>query len=114
MPQDISPASEVIQAELAKVLASRTFRLAASQREFLRFAVEQMIGGRGKLLKEYMIATEALGREESFDPRLDPIVRTQARKLRARLAKYYEDEGKQDLLRIEFPRGSYAPCFGIV
>src|SRR5882672_9439020 len=91
--------SEAIQSELAKILASRTFRSAASQKEFLRYAVEEVIAGRGDLIKEYMIATEALGRDQSFDPRLDPIVRTQARKLRATLAKYYEDEGKQDVLR---------------
>jgi TolB-like protein/tetratricopeptide (TPR) repeat protein len=58
-----------------------------------------------------MIGTQALGREESFDPRLDPIVRTQARKLRARLAKYYETEGLTDTLIIEYPKGSYAPVF---
>ena len=63
------------------------------------------------LLKEYVIATEALGREGSFDPRLDPIVRTEARKLRARLAKYYQTEGSSDPLRVEFPKGSYVPFF---
>jgi len=102
---------EAIQSELAKILASRTFRSAASQREFLRYAVEEVIAGRGDLIKEYMIATAALGRDESFDPRLDPIVRTQARKLRTRLAKYYEGEGQGDPVRIELPKGSYAPCF---
>jgi TolB-like protein/Tfp pilus assembly protein PilF len=103
--------SDAIRNELEKILASRAFRSAQSQRSFLRYAVEEAIAGRGNLIKEYMIGMEALGRGESFDPRLDPIVRTQARKLRAKLAKYYETEGGNDPLRIEFPKGSYSPSF---
>jgi hypothetical protein len=73
--------------------------------------VEETIAGRGHQIKERIIGIEALRRGESFDPRLDPIVRTQAAKLRTRLVKYYESEGKNDLLLIEFRKGSYAPLF---
>jgi TolB-like protein len=69
------------------------------------------MGGRGGEVKEYSIAIEALGRGTEFDPRLDPIVRTQARKLRARLTAYYETEGRSDAIRIELRKGSYAPRF---
>lgn len=103
--------SELVQSELDKILASRTFRAAHGQKKFLAYAVEQALAGNAHLLKEYVVATEALGRDESFDPRLDPIVRTEARKLRARLAKYYETEGAGDPLRIEFRKGSYVPVF---
>jgi len=97
--------------ELGKVLASRTFQPAQLQRRFLAFAVEELLAGRAHLLKEYVIATEALGREASFDPRLDPIVRTEARKLRARLAKYYQTEGSREAFCIDLPKGSYVPAF---
>lgn len=100
-----------VQKCLERVLASRAFRLAELQRKFLQYAVQETLGGNGHHIKEYVIATQGLGRDESFDPRLDPIVRTEARKLRARLAKYYETEGADDPVRIEFPKGSYAPCF---
>jgi serine/threonine-protein kinase len=103
-----------IQVTLEKVLSSQIFHAAHGQRAFLRYVVEQAIAGNGHLLKEYVIGTEALGRSDSFDPRLDPIVRTQARKLRARLEKYYETEGANDLLRIDFPKGSYLPLFRTV
>ncbi len=103
--------TEAIRAELQTILASRTFRAAKGQRKFLAYTVEELLAGHSHLLKEYVIATEALGREASFDPRLDPIVRTEARKLRARLAKYYETEGASDPLRIELRKGSYVPCF---
>jgi TolB-like protein/Tfp pilus assembly protein PilF len=100
-----------IRCELQTILASKTFRAALGQKKFLAFAVGEVLAGRPHLLKEYVIATEGLGRDVAFDPRLDPIVRTEARKLRARLAKYYELEGCGDLLRIEFHKGSYVPSF---
>jgi hypothetical protein len=103
--------SEEVRVELAKILASRTFRSARGQRKFLDYAVTESVAGRALLIKEYLIGREALGRGETFDPRLDPIVRTQARKLRLRLAKYYQTEGANDPIRIEFRRGSYAPLF---
>lgn len=109
--QSGAPGRAEIRSQLCKILSSQTFRSAEGQRAFLRFAVEETIAGRGELLKEYTIGTEAFGRGESFDPRLDPIVRTQARKLRARLSKYFETEGALDALRIELPKGSYAPSF---
>ena len=72
------------------------------------------IAGRGQKVKEYVIGAEVFGRGESFDPRLDPIVRTEARKLRARLEKYYETlarEPGEDAVRIELHKGSYVPAF---
>jgi len=109
--QRFAPNPQEVRIQLEKILASHTFRGAEGQRAFLRYAVAEALAGRGDSLKEYTIGTEAFGRKESFDPRIDPIVRTQARKLRARLSKYFEGEGVEDPLRIEFPKGSYSPLF---
>ncbi len=103
--------AEEVRSELAKILASRTFRPARGQCKFLSYTVTESVAGRGHLLKEHLIGLEALGRGDTFDPRLDPIVRTQARKLRLRLAKYYQTEGADDPVRIEFRKGTYAPFF---
>lgn len=113
MDQTLNPEMklEEIRSALERILASRTFRAARGQKKFLAYTVEQALAGHAHLLKEYVIATDALGRKASFDPRLDPIVRTEARKLRARLAKYYETEGLGDPLRVEFRKGSYVPFF---
>jgi TolB-like protein/tetratricopeptide (TPR) repeat protein len=102
-------ALESMYLELEKVLRSRTFSRAAGQRKFLRYAVTEALEGRGHLLKEYSIG--AFLRGDSFDPRVDSIVRTEARKLRARLAKYFETEGRADPLRIHLPVGKYVPVF---
>ncbi len=78
---------------------------------FLRFTVDQALKGKGDALKEYRIGLEVFDKDASFDPRVDPIVRVEARRLRAKLKRYYETEGKDDPVRIEFPTGSYAPVF---
>jgi TolB-like protein len=106
-----APTAAEIQAALKQVLGSHAFRVADSQRAFLRFVAREEMAGRGKEIKEYSIAIEAFGRGTEFDPRLDPIVRTQARKLRARLALYYKTEGSGDAVRITLRKGSYVPVF---
>lgn len=100
-----------IQRQLERILSSRLFRSAQTQRKFIRFVVEETLGGRASGLKEVIIGVEAFGRGDSFDPRLDPIVRTEARKLRVRLTRYYETEGRGDPLQIELPKGAYVPVF---
>jgi TolB-like protein/Tfp pilus assembly protein PilF len=104
-----SASEALIRYHLQRVLASRTFRAAEGQRNFLRYTVEQTIAGRSDLIKEFSVGIEVFHRGASFDPRIDNIVRSEARKLRLRLAKYYSSEGAQDQIRFEFPKGSYAP-----
>jgi hypothetical protein len=105
------PNTAAIREHLEKILSSRIFRAADGQRNFLRYVVEQALDGGTQRIKEYSVGVEVFHRGESFDPRQDSIVRVEARKLRARLAKYYEEEGQRDPVRIEFPKGSYAPLF---
>jgi hypothetical protein len=100
-----------IRLALERILASRKFRRATSQARFLKYAVEQTIAGQGHLIREQSIAHEGFGRNESFDPRFDPIVRTQALKLRKRLTMYYHNGGLNDPIRIELIKGSYVPRF---
>ncbi len=78
---------------------------------FLRFTVEEALGGRAENLKEYLLGVEVFDRKSQFDPRVDPIVRVEARRLRSKLAKYYRGEGKDNHIRIDFPTGGYAPRF---
>ena len=51
------------------------------------------------------------GRKADFDPILDPIVRVQAGRLRRSLERYYLLTGDAGAIRIELPRGGYAPAF---
>ena len=100
-----------VREELDRVLSSRAFADSERHRRFLRFVVDQTLDGRGSEIKESVIGVEALGRNGSFDPKADPIVRVEAGRLRARLSSYYESEGKGDPVRIELPKGGYVPAF---
>src|SRR5215467_8501906 len=96
---------------LEKVLASEPFRTAGRSQRLLRFLVEQTVQGQADRLKEYTLGSEALGRGESFDPRIDSIARVEVSRLRSRLEQYYSTEGRNDPLIIVLPKGSYVPQF---
>src|ERR1700752_5305227 len=65
---------------------------------FLRFVVEGHLDGKDNELKESVVAIEVFGRRPDFDSRLDPVVRTEAARLRARLSEYYIAQGRADAL----------------
>src|SRR5881296_1012504 len=100
-----------IREHLSVLLSSTAFAQVDRLKRFLRYVVEETVAGRSENLKEYSIGVEVFDREASFDPRTDPIVRVQARRLRARLTRYYEEEGRHEEIRIELPKGGYAPLF---
>ena len=77
----------------------------------MRFVVEQSICGQADALKEWLIGVRVFGRSQSFDPRVDAIVRVEAGRLRTKLAEYYETEGKSDPVLILVRKGRYAPVF---
>src|SRR5690348_3763685 len=100
-----------VRAALERVLAAPEFVNATRLSRFLRFAVEKSLAGGGAELKEYLLGVEVFDRGQDFDPRLDPIVRVEAGRLRGKLQEYYEGRGQGDPLRIVFRKGSYAPNF---
>lgn len=110
-PEPAHGSDEVIRRQLNRILASRSFRQVDRLQRFLAFIVEETLAGRGDVLKEYPIGVDVFAKDPSFDPRMDPIVRVQARRLRIRLATYYKDEGQSDELMIELPKGGYTPTF---
>jgi adenylate cyclase len=104
----MEPSSAEVHAELERILASRCFEQAGRSSSFLRFVVEQTLAGQGERLKGYTIAVEVFGRPPDFDAQTDPLVRVEAGRLRRRLIEYYADEGRNDPVRLELPRGSYS------
>jgi tetratricopeptide (TPR) repeat protein len=100
-----------VREELERVLRSATFTHSHRIRRFLQFVVEEYMGDRQHRLKEYLIGLEVFGRPESFDPRVDSIVRVEARRLRAKLDEYYAGDGSESALRIQLRKGSYVPLF---
>src|ERR1051326_1982461 len=83
---------EAILAQTDRILASQYFARSPALSRFLRFVVEQALQDKADELKEYRLGVDVFERGADFDPRIDPIVRMQAAKLRARLAEYYGNE----------------------
>jgi tetratricopeptide (TPR) repeat protein len=100
-----------VQHALAAIVTSPAFSASPQLAAFLRFVVEAALDGQSDRIKGYTIAVEALGRDASFDPQSDPIVRVEAGRLRRALDRYYAEAGQSDPVAIELPRGSYVPVF---
>jgi tetratricopeptide (TPR) repeat protein len=103
--------SNEVNAAIGRILATPAFVRSARLARFLRFAVEQRLSGRTDPLKEIEVGVQVFDRGADFDPRVDPVVRVQARLLRFKLHEYYETVGKTDPIRIDLPKGSYLPAF---
>ncbi len=106
-----APGPEEIRAQLEKLLASRLFARSTRLCRFLRFSVEESLAGNGGRLKEQIIGMEVFDRKSDYDPRIDPIVRVEARRLRAKLKAYYTSPGRGDSIMIGLPKGAYLPFF---
>lgn len=99
-----------VRAELDRILASKGFTAAGRLSKLLRYVVEKTLAGETDGLKEYAVGVEVFERGQSYDPRLDSIVRVEAGRLRSRLDEYYNADGSSGI-RISLPRGGYSAKF---
>nr|WP_234710585.1 hypothetical protein [Sinorhizobium arboris] len=98
-------------AQLARIRQSADFDATEREHRFLQYVVEETLAGRGGRIKAYTVAVEVFGRDSTFDPQNDPIVRIAASHLRRSLERYYLTAGKSDPMVIEIPKGGYVPIF---
>lgn len=103
--------TDAIRVQLAKVLGSSTFASTGRLWRFLNYIVEETLAGRGAQIKELVIGIDVFGKPTSYDPRLDPIVRVEAGRLRKKLCHYYQTTGYTDPIVIEIANGCYTPRF---
>ncbi len=107
----MQPTGVEARAQLERLLASAALAGSTRLRRFLSFTVERALAGDGQPLKEYTVGIEVFDRGSDYDPRIDSIVRVEARRLRARLDEYYRGAGSGDPVIIRIPRGGYTPVF---
>ncbi len=112
MPVD-NISETLICEQVSRILTSSLFLASARMIRFLRFVVEEAVTGHIQEIKETTIGVQVFDRPPSYDPRIDPIVRVEARRLRQKLQAYYDGPGKEDALLIELPKGKYSPTFQI-
>ncbi len=109
-----------IEAQLARILASRIFSTTRVAREFLRFLVVESlaVASRAKEesraaevfeFNETWIGVEHFKKQSGYDNSQDSIVRVNATRLRKKLRKYYATEGSSDPWIIDLPTDGYRP-----
>jgi hypothetical protein len=101
------PLTPLALEQVEKILHSSQFNGSELLRNLLSYLAKHALERPGEHVKEYELATDVLGRDRGFDPRLDSAVRVHTARLRAKLAEYYMAEGVADPCVIEIPRGAY-------
>ncbi|MDC9809152.1 MULTISPECIES: hypothetical protein [Rhizobium] len=107
----LGPTAEEICRQVERILASEEFHAPKRGRNFLEFVVSETLAGRSSFLKAFTIANMVFGREASFDPQNDPVVRIEAGRIRKALERYYLVAGQADDVIITVPKGGYVPHF---
>lgn len=104
-------AESEIRGELQRILASRSFAGSPRICRFLTYIVEKTLAGETDALKEAIIGREVFDRANDYDPKTEPIVRTEARRLRLKLEELYGGTPGDFRVRISIPRGRYVASF---
>jgi adenylate cyclase len=106
-----TPDPAAVRSVLERVVASPAFAGSDRMSRLLRYVVERTLAGEGDQLKEYVLGVEVFDRDHRYDPRVDSIVRVEARRLRSKLDEYFAGAGAADPVIIDIPKGSYVPVF---
>ena len=94
---------------LEEILASASFEASERNKRFLKFVVTEALAGRADHIKAYTIATVVFGRDSSFDPQTDPIIRIEASRLRRALEHYYLTAARTLASGSRYPRAPTCP-----
>jgi hypothetical protein len=100
-----------IHEHLARLLDSEQFVASRSVTKLLSYCVDAALEGNEETLKETTIGVFCFGRTPGYDTKQDPIVRVTARRLRAKLELFYQNEGTHHNLQIVLLKGTYVPRF---
>ena len=97
--------------QIDRLTSSPVLRGSDAHCRLVRYLAAHALNSPSEHLKEYQIATEALGRPAEFDPHSDASVRVQIARLRDKLAEYYSSIGSHDAILVEIPKGRYTLTF---
>jgi hypothetical protein len=94
-----------------RIAESRSLGKSALLAEFLRYVSDRHLLGKAAEITEQQIGVRVFGRVDGYNCNDDNIVRSYARTLRKRLEEYFNNEGREEPLRLSIPRGGYIPVF---
>jgi hypothetical protein len=109
--EDARQRQQEVEKELERICSTIHFRTSKRACEFLRYIVRVALDGRMDSLKERSIAIDLLGRDTSYDPSSDAIVRVRANDVRKRLTSCYASADTASTIQINLPLGTYVPNF---
>ena len=103
--------AEIHQAQVRRILQSKTFRTSEVHRNLLNYLAEKSLSGEAGALKEYTVGLEVFQKPSSYDPRQESVVRMHMARLRQKLAEYYRTEGTEDAIIVDLPKGAFKVTF---
>jgi hypothetical protein len=95
---------------LQRVVESTPFRRATRLRDFLVYVGNEALNDVEEI-HEQQIGIAVFERPIGYDTAQDNIVRVNAMEVRKRIELYFANEGKEESLVLEIPRGTYIPLF---
>jgi hypothetical protein len=108
MDTRMTPAEQQL---VQRIFASKHFAFADTLKRIVDYLCRNAAGADSQSIKEYEIAVSAIGRPESFDPKIDPVVRVSMSSIRERLRAYFALEGRGESLELSIPKGRYQAIF---
>src|SRR5260370_17091067 len=94
-----------------RIVSSPPLQKSKRVRDLLEFITEQTIHGKAHELTEQHIGNALFHKPSDYSPLEDSSVRVHARQLRLKLHEYFNEEGRNEPLILDIPKGSYAPVF---
>jgi hypothetical protein len=94
-----------------RVASSRYVSRSARLRDLLLYLTNRVLEEDACEIHEQEVGHKVFGRPANYDTSSDNIVRVHASMLRKRLEQYFEEEGAQESVILEIPKGNYAPRF---
>jgi hypothetical protein len=94
-----------------RIVSSPHFQKSTRLRELLQYIVEQTLHGNAHELTEQHIGNALFHKPSDYSPLEDSSVRVHVRQLRLKLHEYFNEDGRNEPIILEIPKGSYAPVF---
>ncbi len=96
---------------LSRVVNSQDLKRSARLRELLLYLGKRSLKSPNAMIREQEIGAAVFERPEDYDTNIDNIVRVNVSELRKRLAHYFVEEGADEKIVVEIPRGGYSLVF---
>jgi hypothetical protein len=97
-----------------RIVTSPYFQKSTRLRELLQYLAEQTMHGNAHELTEQHIGNVLFHKPSDYSPLEDSSVRVHVRQLRLKLHEYFNEDGRNEPIILEIPKGSYAPVFRAV